>query len=392
MKLNRAIIVVADSMGCGAMPDSYKYDDAEADTLGHIAEKTGLTIPNMQKMGLGNIHQIKGVPPEKTPTALAAKIAERSNGKDTTTGHWEIAGIITEKPFPTYPQGFPEDLIKAFEQATGKKTIGNYPASGTQIIADLGEEHMKTGALIIYTSADSVFQIAAHESIVPIDELYKYCEAARALLNGEHPVSRVIARPFIGSPGNFTRTENRRDYALPPPYPTLLDILKENGKDVIGVGKIEDIFCHRGLTESYHTGNNHAGLDKLEELLQDDKTSGLIFVNLVDFDMLYGHRRNPKGYAEAIEYLDSFIPRLQNAMKEGDALIITADHGCDPCHKGSDHTREHVPLLWYMKDIQGKQLNMRYSFADIAATILDMFDIKSNLAGESFSSEIKFTK
>lgn len=388
MKLNRAVIVVADSMGCGEMPDSAKYGDAGADTLGHIAESAGLKIPNLQKMGLANIHPLKGVEPEQNPSAAYARVAELSNGKDTTTGHWEIAGIITEKAFPTYPEGFPADLMAEFERETGKGTIGNYPASGTQIIADLGEEHMKTGKLIVYTSADSVFQIAAHEEIVPIADLYRYCEIARRILKGDHPVSRVIARPFVGTPGNFTRTENRRDYALQPPTDTLLDVLKANGKTVIGVGKIEDIFCHRGLTDSYHTGNNHAGLDKLEELLKADTGSGLIFVNLVDFDMLYGHRRNPEGYRDAIEYMDAFIPRLTAAMRDDDALIITADHGCDPCHTGSDHTREHVPLLWYSKGVKGGHLGNLRSYADISATILDLFGIKSDLAGTSFASKL----
>lgn len=388
MKLNRAVIVVADSMGCGEMPDSAKYGDAGADTLGHIAESAGLKIPNLQKMGLANIHPLKGVEPEQNPSAAYARVAELSNGKDTTTGHWEIAGIITEKAFPTYPEGFPADLMAEFERETGKGTIGNYPASGTQIIADLGEEHMKTGKLIVYTSADSVFQIAAHEEIVPIADLYRYCEIARRILKGDHPVSRVIARPFVGTLGNFTRTENRRDYALQPPTDTLLDVLKANGKTVIGVGKIEDIFCHRGLTDSYHTGNNHAGLDKLEELLKADTGSGLIFVNLVDFDMLYGHRRNPEGYRDAIEYMDAFIPRLTAAMRDDDALIITADHGCDPCHTGSDHTREHVPLLWYSKGVKGGHLGNLRSYADISATILDLFGIKSDLAGTSFASKL----
>lgn len=388
MKLNRAVIVVADSMGCGEMPDSAKYGDAGADTLGHIAESAGLKIPNLQKMGLANIHPLKGVEPEQNPSAAYARVAELSNGKDTTTGHWEIAGLITEKAFPTYPEGFPADLMAEFERETGKGTIGNYPASGTQIIADLGEEHMKTGKLIVYTSADSVFQIAAHEEIVPIADLYRYCEIARRILKGDHPVSRVIARPFVGTPGNFTRTENRRDYALQPPTDTLLDVLKANGKTVTGVGKIEDIFCHRGLTDSYHTGNNHAGLDKLEDLLKADTGSGLIFVNLVDFDMLYGHRRNPEGYRDAIEYMDAFIPRLTAAMKDDDALIITADHGCDPCHTGSDHTREHVPLLWYSKGVKGGHLGNLRSYADISATILDLFGIKSDLAGTSFASKL----
>ena len=386
MKLKRAIIVVADSMGCGYMNDSADYGDAGADTLGHIAETVGLNIPNLRHMGLANIRPLKGIEPVENPTAYYGKIAERSKGKDTTTGHWEIAGLITEKPFPTYPNGFPKDLIEEFEKQTGKKVIGNYPASGTAIIADLGEEQMKTGALIVYTSADSVFQIAAHEEIIPIEDLYKYCEIARKLLKGDHAVSRVIARPFIGKPGNFTRTENRRDFSLEPPTDTFLDVLSKKGFSVIGVGKIEDIFCHRGLTDSYHTGNNHTGLEKTEELLKADTGAGLIFVNLVDFDMLYGHRRNPKGYAGAIEYMDAFIPRLIENMKDDDALIITADHGCDPCHTGSDHTREHVPLLWFMKGYKGGEIGYLNTYADITATIADMFDVKTDLAGKSFAS------
>ena len=386
MKLKRAIIVVADSMGCGYMNDSADYGDAGADTLGHIAETVGLNIPNLRQMGLANIRPLKGIEPVENPTAYFGKIAEKSKGKDTTTGHWEIAGLITEKPFPTYTNGFPKDLIEEFEKQTGKKVLGNYPASGTAIIADLGEEQMKTGALIVYTSADSVFQIAAHEEIIPIDDLYKYCEIARKLLKGDHAVSRVIARPFIGKPGNFTRTENRRDFSLEPPTDTFLDVLAKKGFSVIGVGKIEDIFCHRGLTDSYHTGNNHTGLEKTEELLKADTGAGLIFVNLVDFDMLYGHRRNPKGYAEAIEYMDAFIPRLIENMKDDDALIITADHGCDPCHTGSDHTREHVPLLWFMKGYKGGEIGYLDTYADITATIADMFDIKTDLAGKSFAS------
>ena len=386
MKLKRAIIVVADSMGCGFMNDSADYGDAGADTLGHIAETVGLNIPNLRQMGLANIRPLKGIEPVENPTAYYGKIAEKSKGKDTTTGHWEIAGLITEKPFPTYPNGFPKDLIEEFEKQTGKKVIGNYPASGTAIIADLGEEQMKTGALIVYTSADSVFQIAAHEEIIPIEDLYKYCEIARKLLKGDHAVSRVIARPFIGKPGNFTRTENRRDFSLEPPTDTFLDVLAKKGFSVTGVGKIEDIFCHRGLTDSYHTGNNHTGLEKTEELLKADTGAGLIFVNLVDFDMLYGHRRNPKGYAEAIEYMDAFIPRLIENMKDDDALIITADHGCDPCHTGSDHTREHVPLLWFMKGYKGGEIGYLDTYADITATIADMFEIKTDLAGKSFAS------
>ena len=389
MELNRAIIVVMDSMGCGEMPDSHLYGDSGCDTLGHISEFTnGLKVPNFKAMGLGNIHKIKGVEPVESPTAYYSLVSEQSNGKDTTTGHWEIGGIITEKAFPTYPNGFPEEIMTEFEAKTGKKTIGNYPASGTQIIDDLGEEHVKTGKLIVYTSADSVFQIAAHEEVVPIDELYRYCEIARAILIGDHPVSRIIARPFLGTVGNFYRTENRKDFALAPTEKTMLDLISESGLAVTGVGKIEDIFCHQGLTDSFHTTNNKDGMECIERLLCEDKRKGLIFANLVDFDMLYGHRRDPRGYADAIEAFDIFLPRIISAMEENDALIITADHGCDPTFKGSDHTREYVPLLWYMKNTEGGALGNRSSFADISATILEMFNISSNLSGTSFSDKI----
>lgn len=389
MKLNRAVIVVMDSMGCGEMPDAHLYGDAGCDTLGHISEIVGgLNAPNLESMGLGNIHNVKGVPPSDSPSAYYSLVSEQSNGKDTTTGHWEIAGIVTEKAFPTYPKGFPEDIMSEFESKTGRITIGNYPASGTQIIDDLGEEHVKTGKLIVYTSADSVFQIAAHEEVVPIDDLYRYCEIARAILKGDHPVSRVIARPFLGTAGNFYRTENRKDFALAPPKKTMLDLISESGLAVIGVGKIEDIFCHKGLTDSYHTTNNKDGMECVERLLREDRRQGLIFANLVDFDMLYGHRRDPKGYAQAIETFDAFLPRIVSSMEDNDALIITADHGCDPTFKGSDHTRERVPLLWYMKNTKGGSLGDRGSFADISATILDMYGIASDLDGTSFADKI----
>ncbi len=392
MQLNRALIVVMDSMGCGAMDDAHLYGDAGCDTIGHISQEVGgLKVPNLQSMGLGNIHQIKGVEPAVNPKAFYSRLREKSNGKDTTTGHWEIAGIITEKAFPTYPNGFPTEIMEPFEKQTGKQTIGNYPASGTKIIDDLGEEHVKTGKLIVYTSADSVFQIAAHEEVVPIDELYRYCEIAREILVGEHPVSRVIARPFLGTPGNFYRTEHRKDFALSPPGDTMLDLISRAGMQSTGIGKIEDIFCHMGLTNSYHTTNNHDGMECIERVLKEDTRKGLIFANLVDFDMLYGHRRDPRGYADAIEAFDAFLPRITAAMQQGDSLIITADHGCDPTFKGSDHTREHVPLLWYMKGTAGGHLGTRNSFADISATILDMFAIPSNLAGDSFSEKIKIT-
>jgi len=390
MELNRAVIIVMDSMGCGAMPDAFFYGDEGSDTLGNISVNVGgLKAPNLKNMGLGNIHKIKGVEPVDSPAAYYSRVSEKSNGKDTTTGHWEIAGIITEKAFPTYPDGFPAEIMKEFEKQTGRETIGNYPASGTQIITDLGEEHVKTGKLIVYTSADSVFQIAAHEEVIPIDELYRYCEIARAILVGDHPVSRVIARPFLGTAGNFYRTENRKDFALAPTGKTMLNLMSEAGLTVTGVGKIEDIFCHQGLTDSFHTTNNKDGMECIEKLLKEDKRRGLIFANLVDFDMLYGHRRDPRGYADAIEAFDNFMPRIISAMEENDALILTADHGCDPTFKGSDHTREYVPLIWYMKSTEGGALGNLSSFADISATILDLFNIPSSLAGVSFKEKIK---
>lgn len=390
MKLNRAIILVADSMGVGAREDAHLYGDAGSDTMGNIAKAVGgLNVPHMEAMGLGNIHAIEGVKPRKDAVAYYGKMGELSQGKDTTTGHWEMAGIVTEKGFPTYPDGFPEDVIREFERLTGRGTLGNYAASGTAIIEELGKEHMETGKLIVYTSADSVFQVAAHEEIVPLEELYRYCEMARGLLTGEHCVSRVIARPFVGVPGNFSRTEHRKDFALSPPADTLLDLLSKAGFEVTGIGKIEDIFNFRGLTLSFHTGNNHAGLERLEKQLLENEKRGLIFANLVDFDMLYGHRRNVRGYADAIEYMDAFLPRVMDAMTEGDILFITADHGCDPTFKGSDHTREFVPLLCYVKGGKGGEIGLRNSFADIAATILDLFGVPSAVAGSSFAEKLK---
>lgn len=391
MKTGRAILIVADSVGAGVMPDSEHYGDGGADTLGNISRAVGgISLPNLERMGLGNLHKMEGVKEVPHPQAFYAKMRELSEGKDTTTGHWEICGIITRKAFPTYPNGFPRTLMDEYEKEIGRGTLGNYPASGTEIIDQLGEEHMKTGKPIVYTSADSVFQVACHEEIIPVPELYRICEIARGLLTGEHAVSRVIARPFLGSPGSFKRTENRRDFSLVPPYPTLLDLAKEAGLFVMGIGKIEDIFVHRGLTESDHTGNNKKGLECILRQLDAKRgQKGIIFANLVDFDMLFGHRRNVEGYAGSLREFDEYLPQIMSAMDDDDLMIITADHGCDPTWKGSDHTREKVPLLVYSKQFkEGRHLGERSSFADICATLMELFGLKAELAGESFASQL----
>jgi phosphopentomutase len=345
----------------------------------------------LAKMGLGNIAPIQGVNPVEKPAAYYAKMAEISKGKDTTTGHWEFMGIYTDKPFKTYPNGFPEELIKTFEERTGRKVLGNKPASGTEIIKELGEEHMKTGALIVYTSADSVFQIAAHEEVVPLDELYRICEIARELtLDDRYSVIRVIARPFVGEPGNFTRTANRRDYSVKPPAPTVLNYLKDAGKNVIAIGKISDIYAGEGVTEAIHTKSNMDGVDQLLRTLEKD-FDGLAFVNLVDFDAKYGHRRDPEGYAAALEEFDGRLPEILAALREDDLLIITADHGNDPTHHGTDHTREYTPLLVYGKKLAdvGKSLGVRETFADVGATIAHNFAVQAPPIGRSFLNELE---
>jgi phosphopentomutase len=391
MEINRVVLIVADSAGAGAMPDASAYGDVGCDTLGNIARaQGGISLPTLEKMGLGNAHDIKGVGPVEKPMGFFGRMMEQSAGKDTTTGHWEICGLITEEAFPTYPKGFPKSLIEAYEKAIGRGTLGNYPASGTEIIAQLGQEHMKTGSPIVYTSADSVFQIACHEEVIPIDKLYEICEIARGLLRGEHAVSRVIARPFLGTPGSFYRTERRKDFSLAPSGDTLLDLAKSQGISVVGVGKIEDIFVHRGLTESYHTGNNQSSLQQTEKILRENKSKAIIFVNLVDFDMVYGHRRNVEGYARALVDFDSFLPRIITIMHPDDMLIITADHGCDPTMPGTDHTREMVPLLCFSQSFgEGAALGTRKSFADITATIMELMGIKGSLAGESFAPHLR---
>ncbi len=340
----RCLLITLDGVGAGAMPDADKFGDSGANTLGHVAAAGGgLKLPNLGALGLGNILPLKGVPPAPRPQALFGRLAERSHGKDTTAGHWELMGAITRNPFPVYPEGFPDQVIARFEQITGRGTLGNKPASGTEIIEELGEDHLRTGKLIVYTSADSVFQVAAHEDIVPPSRLYDYCRAARDMLAGEHAVARVIARPFRGAPGSFTRTAGRRDFSLMPPQ-TYLNLLADIGVHVHGVGKISQIFAGSGVRHEYKTGGNDDGLRQTLELMRDLK-EGLVFTNLVDFDMLWGHRNDVKGFAAGLMAVDAAIPDLVAACRPGDLFIITADHGCDPAHPGSDHTREYVPLL-----------------------------------------------
>jgi phosphopentomutase len=385
---NRITLVVLDGAGIGAMPDAPEWGDAGSDTLGHICESRAVRLPNLQGLGLGNIRPLNGVTKIEKPRGCYGKCALKSNGKDTTTGHWEMAGIILERAFPTYPDGFPQTLIDEFISKTGVPGIlGNIPASGTEIIKQFGEEHVKTGKPIVYTSADSVFQIAAHEEIIPLNRLYEICEIARGILRGEHEVGRVIARPFLGTPGSFYRSENRHDYAVPPPRENLLPLLSEHGLDVVCIGKIASIYDSTGVTQDLTAKNNEQSIDQTIRALKED-TRGLIFSNLVDFDMLYGHRRDTEGYARALEHFDSRWPEIEAAMREDDLIIITADHGNDPTYRGTDHTREYAPLLVFGKRARpGVDLGTRRSLSDIGNTIAENFGSGLN-AGESFMSEI----
>ncbi|MBE5782455.1 MAG: phosphopentomutase [Clostridiales bacterium] len=387
--MKRVILIVLDSVGAGALPDAAAFGDAGANTLGHIAERMPLNIPHMRALGLGHLPGISIAPDEKAKGAYG-RAMEKSMGKDTTTGHWEMAGITLNHPFPTYPNGFPAEVMGAFEAAIGTKTLGNKPASGTAILDELGEEHMKTGYPIVYTSADSVFQIAAHEDVIPVPRLYELCEIARAQLQGEHGVGRVIARPFIGEKaGHFTRTGRRRDFSLPPTAPTMLDALKDAGKEVLGVGKIEDIFALRGLTGSNHAAGNPACIDAALDYMKQD-FDGLLFVNLVDFDSAYGHRRDVEGYGKALEYFDQRLPEFFALMGDEDLLIITADHGCDPAHQGTDHTREYVPILCLKKGMdQLIPLGTRESFSDTAATICEYFGLPQRFGAKSYLKELE---
>jgi phosphopentomutase len=383
----RAILVVLDSVGIGPMPDAASYGDAGRDTLGHISELRGLNVPNLVRLGLANIRPLAGLTPSADPEGAYGKAALLSPGKDTTTGHWEIAGIILDRAFPTYPQGFPRALMEKFEAAIGRQTLGNFPASGTEIIQQLGEEHVRTGWPIVYTSADSVFQIAAHEEIIPVAELYRMCQVARAMLQGEHRVGRVIARPFRGQPGAFVRTERRHDYAVEPPYPMLLNLLKEAALEVVGVGKIPEIFLHRGITQTRPGRDNHEALESIAAAV-GESTRGLIFANLVDFDMLYGHRLDVKGYGRALEEVDAFLPTILAALGPRDLLILTADHGCDPLGPSTDHSREYVPVLAAGPQVRGgTNLGTRPTLADIGATIAENFALQLS-RGTSFLAEI----
>jgi phosphopentomutase len=383
----RAIVIVLDSAGCGASPDAASYGDQGADTLGHTADFVdGLALPTLARWGLGNLTTMRGVAAGANPFAAYGRLREASVGKDTTTGHWEMCGVITLNSFATFPDGFPPELIRAFEQASGRRVIGNRPASGTVILDELGEAHMKSGALILYTSADSVFQVAAHEDLVPVAELHDICTKARHLCD-PYRIGRVIARPFVGGPGAFVRTYNRKDFAMPAPAPTLCDHVAQAGQPVIGIGKIPDIFSQRGITESVHTAGDADGLAQTAQAM-DRLERGLIFTNLVDFDMLYGHRRDPAGYARALRLFDAFLPELQARLRPGDLLALTADHGTDPTAPGTDHTREEVPLLVAGARASAAALGTRPTFADLGQTMAEHLGVAPLTAGTSFLRDI----
>jgi phosphopentomutase len=386
---DRIILIVLDSLGMGEMPDAAAWGDAGADTLGHICASREVRLPNLQSLGLGNVRPLANVPPAAHPRGAYGRCALQSNGKDTTTGHWEMAGIILDEAFPTYPEGFPPDVIARFIAETGVPgVLGNLPASGTEIIKELGAEHVRTGKPIVYTSADSVFQIAAHEEIIPVERLYEICETARHILRGEHEVGRVIARPFTGEAGAFTRTENRHDYAVPPPRENLLVALSDAKLDVVCIGKIASIYDSLGATVDLKAKNNDQSIDQTIRALGNESTRGLIFTNLVDFDMLYGHRRDVEGYARALEHFDARLPEIEAAMGERDLFILTADHGNDPTYRGTDHTREYVPVIAYGQRARGGvNLGTRRSLADMGQTIAENFGLRLT-AGESFLSEI----
>ncbi|HHW49299.1 MAG TPA: phosphopentomutase [Clostridiaceae bacterium] len=387
--MKRVIIIVMDSVGIGELPDAGKYGDEGSNTLGNISRHVpGFKLPNLEMLGLGSIDGITGI--NKYPKAIGCygRMIEKSAGKDTTTGHWEIAGIILDKPFPVYPDGFPDEIINKFEKAINRKVLGNVAASGTEIINELGQQHIMTGYPIVYTSADSVFQIAAHEEIIPVEELYEICRIAREILKGEHAVGRVIARPFAGSEGKFVRTDRRRDFSLKPIRKTVLDYASENGYKVKAVGKIKDIFGNQGITDSVHTHNNMDGVNKTIAYMKEE-FEGIIFTNLVDFDMLYGHRNNAEEYARALMEFDSKVPELLNYLKRDDILIITADHGCDPTTASTDHSREYVPLLVYGEKLKkGVNLGTRQTFADVAATVAEYLELPYTGAGTGFYKDI----
>ena len=383
----RVFLIVLDSFGVGEMPDAADFGDKGANTLRSCFSTGKLNIPNMAKMGLFNIDGVEVGEKEAAPESAFLRLSELSKGKDTTTGHWEIAGLVSEKAFPTFPDGFPSEIIEEFERRTGRKTLCNKPYSGTKVIADYGEEHIKTGALIVYTSADSVFQIAAHEDVVPVEELYKYCEIAREILQGDFAVGRVIARPFEGE-HPFKRTSRRHDFSLVPPKNTMFDVLKENGLDTIGVGKIFDIFAGKSVSDCDRRIGNAVDMEATSDYQQKD-FHGLCFTNLVDFDMQFGHRRDALGYANALNEFDEWLGKFKAKMRPDDVLIITADHGCDPCHSGTDHTREYIPVLIFGERIKPANLGTRAGFCDIAATVLELLDVKGDINGSSFADKIR---
>lgn len=385
--MKRVFLIVLDSVGIGEMPDAADFGDEDSNTLAAAATSQYFSMPNMKKLGLFNIDGVTCGEKEAEPDGAAARMTEVSKGKDTTIGHWEIAGVVSPEPLPTFPNGFPRELLDTFEKETGRKVICNQPYSGTEVIKDYGREHVETGSLIVYTSADSVFQIAAHEDVVPIEQLYEYCEIARRLCTGKYGVGRVIARPFEGE-WPYKRTSRRHDYSLVPPKATMLDAIKEAGQKVLAVGKINDIFAGQGISEMVRTAGNAEGIDRTIEYLDRD-FEGLCFINLVDYDMLYGHRNDVDGYAKALTYFDERLPEILGAMKEEDILMITADHGCDPITPSTDHSREYTPLVMAGARVKaGANLGTRASFADIAATILEYLGVQGEIAGESFLKEI----
>jgi phosphopentomutase len=389
MAIRRVILIVLDSVGAGALPDAAEYGDVGSNTLGNTARAVGgLHMPHLEALGLGHTTAVLGVPPAPQPRGAYGRMAEASRGKDTTVGHWELAGVISARPLPTYPQGFPAEWVAEFERRIGRAVLGNKVASGTEIIAELGAEHIRTGRPILYTSADSVFQVAAHEEVIPVPELYRICKLARELLQGEHAVGRVIARPFVGTAGNFTRTANRRDWSLPPPEETVLDRLVAAGYAVQAVGKIEDIFAGRGITLAEHTQDNMHGVEVTLAFMARPE-AGLIFTNLVDFDMRWGHRNNAAAYAQGLEAFDARLPEMMAAMRSDDLLILTADHGCDPTTPSTDHSREYVPLLVYGQAVRpGVDLGTRATFIDVAATLAEVFGVGPWPVGRSFWQEL----
>lgn len=386
--MKRVFLIVLDSLGIGEMPDAAAFGDKDCNTLKRISASPEFCIDNLFKMGLGNIDGVNFLKKAELPSAAFARMTERSAGKDTTIGHWEIAGVVSDSPMPTYPDGFPNEILDEFAKKTGRGILCNKPYSGTKVIADYGEEHIKTGDLIVYTSADSVFQIAAHEDIVPPETLYEYCRIAREILVGDHAVGRVIARPFVGNYPDFTRTSNRHDFSVEPPKETLLDAIKSANKTVYAVGKIFDIFAGKGVTQKVFTTSNLDGIEKTLKALDTD-FNGLCFINLVDFDMLYGHRQDIYGYAKALTEFDRYLPEITTKMRDDDILVITADHGCDPGDNSTDHTREYTPLIVYGKSVKPINLGTRKTFADIAATVADYLDVDFKCDGESFLDIIK---